>query len=352
MSEEENLLLSAVKEFCTKVIDNLSISIERDGIKKDLVKKIAEQGFLALTLPAEKGGAGVSRKSYLKMLAEFSNHSPSVAVLLMSVNSVILPVLAACEGTDKIMADVMSGEMIPSIPLNTDLLSDSDSNGIGLAGNTVKGSVPYLLGFGWDEIIASFEGETSITAIVKSGITPVKNHSRLGFRGLSLKSVNVESADNEVFKLDDDKQSLSKLLDDLNLEVAAVALGIADGSLAKAIEYSKVRSSFEHLLKDYQPIAFPITKLLGEKAMLEDFLLEREDFSDAEKLYAKLVAVELARDSSRQSIQTHGGYGYLEDFGVEKFYRDSMALSVIFGTRIMDQEKLSDIVFESKSGFI
>lgn len=352
MPGEDELLVSAVGDFCSRVIDNYAIGIERDGISHDLVAKIAEQGFLGLTLSPDKGGAGVSTPVYLKMLKEFALHSPSVAVLVMSVNSIILPLLEKASESDSLIQEIVSGQAVPSIPINTDGASGYPVYSLNAAGGRVTGEIPYLLGFGWNSIIAGLDAENENMIYVKSGSTVAREHSKLGFRGLSLYGAGVDSTDFTEFNVQKSKELFAESFDNLNLEIAAIALGIAEGALTKALEYAKVRSTFEHLLKDYQPVAFSLTRLLGEKEIVESYLLRDHAFSEKEKIYAKIVSVDLAKDASRQSIQTHGGYGYLEDFGVEKFYRDSMALSVMFGGRITEQRRLSGIVFESKSGFI
>ncbi len=352
MAGEDDLLVSAVSEFCTRVIDNYSIGIERDGISRELVSKIAEQGFLGLTLPSEKGGAGVTAPTYLKMLKEFATHSPSVAVLIMSVNSIILPLLEKAADSAEIVPEVISGKMVPSIPINPDGASGYPVYSLSVSDGKITGEIPYVIGFGWESVIAGLDSGKGNLILIKSGTKVTREHSKLGLRGLSLCGVSVDSSDFTEFSTEGSREAFAGIFDTLNLETAAIALGISDGSLTKALEYAKVRSTFEHLLKDYQPVAFPLTRLLGEKEILERFLLHRDEFSEKEKIFAKIVSVDLAKNASRQSIQTHGGYGYLEDFGVEKFYRDSMALSVLFGNRITEQKKLSGIVFESESGYI
>lgn len=345
MPGEDELLVSAVADFCTKVIDDASIAIEREGISKEIIGKIAEQGFLGLTLPAEKGGAGISKQTYLKMLKEFSQHSPSVAVLVMNVNSILLPLLSKSAKGEEMIPDVVSGTALPSIPLNSEY-------SLKVAGGKVAGDLPYLIGFGWDSILANVDSEKGEVILIKDVKKGIREHLKLGVRGLCFFGASVENGDFVDLGTGNGKKQFSELFESLSLETAAIALGITSGALEKAVEYAKVRDTFEQPLKNYQPIAFPLSHLLGEKVILENFLLGRSEFSEQEKLYVNLVSTELAKNASRQSIQTHGGYGYLDDFGVEKFYRDSMALPVLFGNRIDELRRLSDLVFESDSGFI
>lgn len=352
MPGEDEMLVSAVADFCSKVIDDASISIERDGISRETVRKIAEQGFLGLKLPPDKGGAGISQQTYLKMLAEFSQHSPSVAVLVMNVNSILLPLLSKSSAGEELIPEVVSGTMLPSIPIIPEGASGSPEYALELKNGKVVGDIPYIIGLGWNSILAGIDSENGELILIRDVDTGTREHARLGVRGLSFYGASIDSNNFADLGIKNSRKHLDELFNSLTLETAAIALGITEGSLSKALDYAKVRSTFEHLLKDYQPVAFSLTRLFGEKVILENFLLGKSDFTEQEKLYAKLVSIELAKNASRQSIQTHGGYGYLEDFGVEKYYRDSMALSVLFGNRIDEQKQLSDLVFESDSGSI
>jgi alkylation response protein AidB-like acyl-CoA dehydrogenase len=186
--------------------------------------------------------------------------------------------------------------------------------------------------------------------MVKGGFMPIEEHPRLGFRGLGFSSLMVETADFEVLA-EDGPHLIEAALDDMDLEVAAVSLGIAAGALTKAVEYSKVRTTFEHPLKDYQPVAFGLSTLRAEEEMLRDFAYGGH-LTAAAKTMARIQGVSLAKNATKQALQAHGGYGYFEDFGVEKFYRDAMALSILFNRSVKDMERLSEQVFGSKSGFL
>ena len=352
MNDEEKLLISSVKEFCEKNVDSLLLEIEREGISKDLTSKIAQQGFLALRLPPEKGGVGVSRETYVRILAEFALHSASVATMVMTVNSVILPILEKSEKAEPLIDLIVSGEEIPSIPISSDGVIGVPDYSLKLDGSKISGEVPYLLGFGWDSILAGLDSDDQELSFIREGVTRTKEYSRVGLRGIHIFEAKVDSAAYELFGITKVRNEFSKTFSDIDLEIAAIAIGIAENSIEKAIEYSTVRNTFEHPLKDYQPIAFPLIKLKSEVDVAKWFLYGKDKFTEQEAGSLRLMAEELAKNASRQSVQTHGGYGYLEDFGIEKNYRDSMALSIIFGTKIALEGKLSRLVFESESGFI
>ncbi|MEM3333309.1 MAG: acyl-CoA dehydrogenase family protein, partial [Thermoplasmata archaeon] len=70
------------------------------------------------------------------------------------------------------------------------------------------------------------------------------------------------------------------------------------------------------------------------------------------ELMLKIVALDFARDVSKLALQIHGGYGYLMDFGIEKYYRDAMFLSVLGGNHIEERKELSSLIFEERAGWI
>ena len=199
-------------------------------------------------------------------------------------------------------------------------------------------------------MILAANGAPGNLLLVREGLEPVNDQTRLGFRGLRFSSVKVDSSEFEVLG-ENGPGLLEDTLNGMDLEVAAVALGITAGAVAKAIDYSKSRSTFEHPLKDYQPVAFSLSSLKSEEEMLRNFLYS-ESLSGTAKVMARIKSTQLARSATKQALQVHGGYGYFGDFGVEKFYRDAMALPLLFSRGAIDMQRLSRAVFETKAGFM
>jgi alkylation response protein AidB-like acyl-CoA dehydrogenase len=118
------------------------------------------------------------------------------------------------------------------------------------------------------------------------------------------------------------------------------------------MEYSKVRSTFGHLLMDYEPVAYPLSIMKSEIDELSLYLARWNSLSETEKLAVKIRSIEISIKASRQSIQSHGGYGYLQDFGVEKFYRDSATMPALFMEGQSDKISLSELSYNGKAGFL
>jgi len=349
MAEEYQLLRSSVREFAQKNIDSIAVKIEKQGLSPETARSMASQGFMGARIPTEYGGTGLDERGYMIVLEELARISPSAAVRVLIANSLFLPLVMASEKSREILRDVASAKTNVAVDHCGPLEGHGGASGVAIEGGRARGRVDYILNSSADAIIVAANGPQNNLLLVRAGFRPAEEHLRLGLRGLGFSSLTIDSTDFE--KLSENGSKLIEAaVDEMDLEVAAVSLGIAAGALAKAVEYSKARITFEHPLKDYQPVAFGLSHLRAEEEMIRDFAYG-EHRAAAWKTMARVKAAALARNATNQALQVHGGYGYFEDFGVEKFYRDAMALSILFrGTK--DMERLSEQVFDSKAGFL
>lgn len=350
ISEEYQLLRDTIREFSVKNIEDEALKIERDGLSKEIIKKMAAQGFLGARVPAEYGGSALDETAYLVILQELARSSPSVSAKVLLSNSIFTPLILSHGNDKEMLSKVSSGDLNVTVAYGELLEGFKNASSVEISNGRVNGTRNYVLNSESDSMILAANDSKNTLIMLNGGYKSIEEHLKLGFRGLSFSSVSIDT-DNYETMTEKGLEKINDTLNDIDLDVAAVALGIADGATTKAIEYTKVRSTFDHLLKDYQPVAFALSSLRSEIAILSEFLF-KENLSSIERSMIKIKSIELAKNSTKLALQFHGGYGYLEDFGVEKFYRDSMALSILFARNIRDMERLSNLVFESKSGFL
>lgn len=352
MSDDQRaMLVSAVGEFCAKTIEPASALIERDGISADLVTKIGSQGFIGLQFSEENGGSNLDSVTYLLMLKEFARFSPSVAMLIAVQNRVSNPLLSAADGGSDLLKAISSGKKTAGFALSASSMKGEAIGSLSLEKGSLSGAKNYVLSPSSECIIAVTDDKPESIIATKQRIKPDDYHI-LGFRGLGIGKINFDGADYLLLQRENGIQKMQQVWESMDLDVAAIALGIAGASIHKALDYSKVRSTFGHLLKDYQPVAFSVSSILEDIRNLTMALDQSGNFDLAARKALKLKAMDLAIKSSRQSIQTHGGYGYLQDFGVEKFYRDSASLQAIFSDAYMDQMELANQVYKERSGYL
>ena len=345
MEEEYGILENTVRDFSAKFIENNALKIENEGINETLIRSLAEQGFLSMAYQQGVGKA-IDMKAFALILENLAKTSPSVAVKVLLTN---LFLTLATE--ESILNDVSSGSKSGTVVLSELLGGYSPKERLAINGNRIQGKKEFVVDSDASFIITLVDSGELV--LLKSGFSKDAKHKRLGFRGLDFSTISVNSDNFDVIA----KNGLEKLRNAYSrmaIPIAAIAMGIAEGSISKAVEYAKVRMAFNHYLKDFQPIAFNLSSNLAELSMLKQYLshivgLEK---NSTEALFLKTRSMEAAKEISKNALQTHGGYGYLEDFGVEKFYRDSMALSILFYNEEKEMEQLSEYVFDSKAGFV
>lgn len=351
MSEDElELLRNSVREFAQKNIEGIAAKIEREGLSQQTMAGMAAQGFVGARIPADQGGTGLNETGYMIVLEELARVSPSAAARVLITNSLFAPILLGTGKGGEMLRDVASAKVNETVVHAVSLEGHHHGNGVAMAGSRVTGEAEYVLNSDARSVILTANDAQGTLLLVRSGSEPLNDKVRLGFRGMRFSSIHVDTDDYEVLA-EKGLRLIDAALDNMDLEVAAVALGITSGALAKAVEYSKARTTFEHPLKDYQPVAFSLSSLRSEEEMLRNFIYS-DGISGTAKMMARVKSMELAKSATKQALQVHGGYGYFGDFGVEKFYRDAMALPILFSRGVKEMERLSEAVFESKAGFL
>lgn len=341
------MLVTAVREFCQKEIEGSSLRIERAGIERPLVEKLGSQGFMGLQVPEDLGGTGIDEVTYALMLNEFARFSPSVAVMIAIENSLVFPLLSETDFGKGIIPDIIAGKKLAGVAIP---FRYADGGNTVLKGSKLTGTKKGVFMPESEYLLMSVDQAPDPVVTATEGFSLEEKLPSLGFRGLGIGNIMFSSAKINTIVPENGRKRMLDLVDNLDLEISAIALGIAQEAHAKAVEYSKVRGTFGHLLKDFQPVAFPLSFNDVEIKETTDKL--KAPLSESEKHWLKQKSIELAVNVSRLSIQVHGGYGYLDDFGVEKFYRDSMMLSSVFSENPIDRMTLSRDLYEQDAGFM
>ena len=346
--EEQDLLRSAVKEFAQKSIQDRALKIEHEGIDSALLQSLAAQGFLGARIPEKYGGSGIDLHGYLTIINELATFSPSVSALVMLVNSVHAALIGDSE--PEVMKKLATGEATVAVSFSDVLEGSWTATSLQKSGNGMKGAIQASTLHNSQYAIA-FNREDGHLYLFRKGVKALEEDSGLSFRGLSNGPLEIDSTDFTVLS-DRGLESLKNVVDSLDLEVAAIALGTAKGALDKAIDYVKVRKTFERPLKDYGPVGNGLSKLMAEYLALSSLLDTVDEKDERARLTLKVLSVDFAKRATKAALQYHGGYGYIEDTGVEKFYRDAMGLSILFQRPHHDTMRLSKEIFGEKSGYL
>lgn len=360
LSEEMKMLRRTAREFADAEVRPKVLEYdEAQKFPEELVARMGELGFLGAVVSEELGGAGMTAREFVVIMEELGRVDPSVALTLAAHSGLCLEHIlqfATDAQKKKYVPDLASGAKIGSWCL-TEPGSGSDAGGM-LTTAEKKGSDYVLSGtknFITNGSYASTfvvmaktdpsRGKAGISAFIvekEMGIRVGKKENKLGFRAsdtvqLVFENVKVPAANLLGQEGDGLKQALA-VLDSGRVGVAALAVGLAQGALDASLKYAKERKAFGKTLGEFQGIQFKLAdmateieaaRLLTFRAADDKALGRPLTLSAA---YAKYFASEVAQRAATEAVQIHGGYGYIKEFPVEKYYRDAKLLTIGEGT--------------------
>jgi len=361
LSEIQQAIRDTVREFAQEQVKPHAFAYEAaKAYPPELFTRLAELGLMGMTAPEEFGGTGADYVSFALALMEIAAADGALSTILSVQNSLIVSGLIK-DGTPdqqaRFLPDLISGKMIGAFALTE---TDAGSDAAAIRTRAVKVDGGYRL-TGAKQFISS--GRIAGIAIVYAVTDP-----GAGKRGISGFIVPTDSDGYSVDKVEHKLgQAASDTCairfddvfvgDDLrlgaegagyaialsNLEagrigIAAQCVGMAQAALDIAIAYAKERKSFGKVIMEHQAVGFRLADLAAKLEAARQLVLHSAAMKDAgipclkEASMAKLVASETAETVVSGAIQTLGGYGYLEEFGAAKIYRDVRVCQIYEGT--------------------
>lgn len=326
----------------------------------DCMKKLGELGLLGIFVPVEYGGSGFGYAEYVTAVSELGKIDPSIALSVAAHNSLCTGHIyyhGSEEQKRKYLPKLASGEWIGAWGL-TEPNTGSD------AGNMK--TVAVREGNGWringakNFITHGISGDVAVV-MTRTGEPNTKNNSTAfiiekgtkGFRGgrkedkLGMRASETAELIFEDVYVDDSqrigevgfgfKQAM-QILDGGRISIASLALGVAKGAFDASVKYSKERTQFGQPISNFQAIAFKLANMATEIEAAELLCFRAADLKDrgekvtTEGAMAKLFASEACVRIANEAVQIFGGYGYIKEFGVEKFYRDAKLCTIGEGT--------------------
>jgi len=353
MSEDDALELvrHSVAEFIEREVAPLSADIEDRGLPPSLMKGVAERGYIGATLSEESGGAGLHRHAFMMILEELSKASPSLAfyTFLQDLGARIMNQ----NGHAQQAVSVIGGDRKVSI-MNEDVLLDRQT-GMHEEGGRIRGERSFALLPEADFFVTPVDLGSSVALCVIEGRCTIRQVYRsLGFRGIKFASVGFDMPleSTLILRERDAPQYLLEFYANLSAEVSAMALGMAEAAIERAISYAGKRSTFGQRLSAYQPVAFMLSDQLAQINILRDYLFSHSPEAQVEMLEAHRMISRLALESSRISIQVHGGNGYFSDYLIERYYRDIMALLSHTGNSLAEMRRLSHLLLGVDTAYL
>ncbi|HEY5826593.1 MAG TPA: acyl-CoA dehydrogenase family protein [Cyclobacteriaceae bacterium] len=360
-TENQQMISQMVRDFGKKeIVPKMMEWDESQEFPVPLFKKLGELGLMGVLVPQEYGGSGFSYLEYVTAISEISKIDGSIGLSVAAHNSLCTGHILQFgneEQKQTYLPKLATAEWIGAWGL-TEPNTGSDAGNMRTV--AVKDGDYYILNGAKNFITHGKSGNVAVV-IVRTGevgdshgmtsfiiergtpgFTAGKKENKLGMR--ASETAEMIFTDCRVHKSqmmgsegDGFVQSL-KVLDGGRISIAALGLGIAQGAYEAALKYSKERHQFNKPISAFQGIAFKLADMATkiEAARLLTFraadMKNRGMNVNKESAMAKLYTSEVAVEVANEAVQIFGGYGYIKDFPVEKFYRDAKLCTIGEGT--------------------
>ncbi|HDL17748.1 MAG TPA: acyl-CoA dehydrogenase [Bacteroidetes bacterium] len=361
LTEEQKMVQQTARSFAQEVL--AKTVAERDAEERfpyDEVKQMAELGFMGIAVPEEYNGSGLDIVSYAVMIEELAKVDASAAVVVSVNNSLVCDILlkfADDEQKEKYLKPLASGQKLGAFALS-EAEAGSDPGGLictaGKVGNEyiLNGTKNFTTNGSTADVVIVFAtinkeiGHKGICAFIVEKGTPgfrvSKKEKKMGIRSSDTCELTFEDchipAENLLFQEGKGLKIALTALDSGRIGIASQAIGIAQASLDTALAYAKERKQFGKAISEFQATQFKFADLATEIDAARLLIYRAAALKDAGKKFereaamAKLKASQIAVRASDEAVQILGGYGYITDFPVERYFRDAKITELYEGT--------------------
>ena len=380
LTPEQQLIRDTARDFAMAELEpHAQEWDERHIFPRDVFNRMAELGFAGMTVPEEYGGVGADTLSYILMLEELNRVVPAIGTVLSVHNSLACGALTMF-GTDeqkaRYLPNLASGEWLGAYALSE---AHAGSNPAAMRTTARRRGDMYIIngtktwitsGASCDvAILFAVTGDSdkpsrNISAFIcprdVPGLTVSKPEDKMGIRAsetnqliyedAELPAENLLGQEGEGFKV------AMSLLDGGRIGIAAQGVGIAQRAYEESVSYSLQREQFGVPISEHQAIQFMIadmaTGLDAARLLLYRAATMRDKGKRVSKeaSMAKLFASELAMKSAWAAVQIHGGYGYVKEYAVERFFRDAKITEIYEGTSQIQRIVIASNVLKGARG--
>jgi butyryl-CoA dehydrogenase len=361
LTKQQKLAQKIAREFAQQELEPRAQELDETmEFPRDAIQKMAQLGFMGISIPKEYGGAGLDTVSYTLIIEELAKACASTAIIVAVHNSVCaypIHLLGTEKQKQNYLVPLSQGKKLGAFAL-TEPNAGSDPASMETTAE-LKGKDYILNG---TKIFITSGSSADIVIVMAStdrakrsrGITSFivekgtkgfyvgTKENKLGIRGSDTCELIFENCavpvENLLGNPGDGLVSALTTLDTGRIGVGAQALGVAQGAMEESIKYSMERKQFGKPIGDFQAIQWMIADMATEIAAAR-FLVQRAAWLKdqgkpftLESSMAKLYASEVAMRTATKAIQIHGGYGCMKDYKVERYFRDAKVIEIYEGT--------------------
>jgi hypothetical protein len=361
LNENQVFIRNTLKDFAEKYIRPVIMKYdESQEFPMEIMMQLGEMGFLGILVPEEYGGAGLGYIDFAIIIEELAKVDPSIALSVAAHNGLgtnHINRFGNEEQKKKYLPDLTSGNKIAAWGLTE---SSSGSDAAGLKTTAEKKDGYYLLNGGKTfcthgtvgktlvamAITNKEKGQKGISAFIlekgMEGLIVGKKENKLGMRCCDTTQLAFENckvpAENLLGIEGEGFIQAMKILEGGRISIAALSIGLAQGCLNAALKYSNERKQFGKKLNEFQATQFKIANMETNIEAARLLTYKAANMKDnglsntKEAAIAKLFSSEIAERAASEAVQIFGGYGFIKDYPVEKFYRDVKLLTIGEGT--------------------
>jgi butyryl-CoA dehydrogenase len=377
LTEEQIMIQTMVREFARKVV--AVTAMERDQTKafpRENLKKMGELGLLGMMIPPQYGGAGADTVSYVLALSEVAAACASTAVVMSVHNSIVCTSLLQHgnpEQKERFLTPLAEGRLLGAFALTE---PEAGSDPVRQTTTAVRSDDGYVLN-GTKRFITT--GKNADVVIVTAKTDEAKRHKGIsafiltresaGFQvGHTEDKMGLRASDTTDLIFDNCHVPADRLLgregdgfkiamqglDGGRIGIAAQSVGVAQAALDAAVKYAAKREQFGQAISKHQGLRWMIADMALDVEAARQLMLHAARLKDAGEPYtlqasmAKLFASEMVNRVTAQAVQIHGGYGYIKDYAVERFYRDARVFTIYEGTSEIQRIVIANHVIKDK----
>jgi short-chain 2-methylacyl-CoA dehydrogenase len=359
LSPEHELIRSTVRDFAEAKVAPVAAELDREHrFPYELVAEMAGLGLMGMPIPEEYGGGGTDTVSYAIAVEELTRIDSSVAITMAAHTSLgTMPIFlyGSDEQKQQWLPELASGQKLAAFGL-TEAGAGSDAGNARTRAEladgewVINGSKIFITNAGTDisacVTITALTGEDEISNLIVPNGTPGYDISppmeKLGWRAsdtreLSFKDARVPEG-NLLGPRGKGFQQFLEILDGGRISVAAMGVGLAQGAYDLALKYAQEREQFGKAIAKFQAVQFKLVNMATEIEAGRNLVYKAAWLKDQGRPFAKEAAMaklytgELAHRAANESLQIHGGYGFMEESAISRLYRDQKILEIGEGT--------------------
>jgi len=375
LTDEQLMIQTMVRDFSREVI--APTAAERDKTKEfpgDNLKQLGELGFMGMMVPPEYNGSGADTISYVLALSEVAYSCASTAVVMSVHNSIVCESILRYGTEDqkqRFLKPLATGEIIGAFALTE---PNAGSDPVRQTTKAVRDGDSYILN-GTKRFITT--GKNAGVVIVTAKTDETKRHKGIsaflvkkgtpGFTAGPLEDkMGLRASDTVDLIFEDCRVPAEDMLgeegdgfkiamtglDGGRIGISAQSVGVAQAALDAAVQYAKEREQFGQSISRFQGLRWMVADMATNIEAARQLMLSASAMKDRGENYtaqasmAKLFSSEMVNRVTATALQIHGGYGYIKEYPVERYYRDARVFTIYEGTSEIQRIVISNHVFK------